>query len=69
MHFRPETTNTIEGRTAIELWDGDRRAATVYAQRAGLHIVFDPPYGVAPRSIAIEVQEPTGIQIGITTLD
>jgi len=63
MEFRP--SHTIDGRTAIELWDGPHRVATIYAQRAGLHIVFDPPYEPDQHTTAIEVQQPIGFLLGI----
>ena len=62
MHLRP-SSGTIDGRSAIELWDGDRHAATIYAQRAGLHIVCEDGYTPA---LATEPQKPLGVLIAIS---
>ena len=62
MHFRP--AETMDGRTAIEIWDGEQLAATLYALRSGLHLVCGPGY--EPADIAVEVQLPAGVLIGLT---
>lgn len=62
MEFRPSTTTP--GRSAIELWDGPDHVATIYAQRAGLHVVCNPPY--APEDLAIEVQLPAGLVVALS---
>lgn len=62
MYIKPAAP--IDGTSAVELWDGDRHAATIYAQRAGLHIVCEPGYETGP--LAVEVQQPTGLQVTIT---
>jgi hypothetical protein len=54
-------------RSAIDLQDDDGRpVATLYAQRAGLHIVCAPGYEIDGAGIAVEVQEPTGLDVGFT---
>ena len=63
MTFRP--SNTIDGRTAIELWEEGRQVATIYAHRAGLHIVFSEPYYPDPHGLYVEAQDPAGLMIGI----
>jgi hypothetical protein len=52
MEFRPAAT--IDGRSAIEVWDGPELAATIYAQRGGLHVVTEAPY--LPEDFAIELR-------------
>ena len=59
MHFRPREAGMIDGRSAVELWDHDRHVATIYAQRAGVHIVYQTGFG--PGELAVEVQQPYGV--------
>lgn len=60
-HFRP--SETIDGRTAIDLWWGNELAATIYVGRGGLHVVCAT--GFAPGALAVEVQLPYGVQVAI----
>ena len=59
MEFRP---SPIEGSSAVEIWDGPRRAATLYAQTSGLHLICEEGY--APDALELELQQ-SGLQIGI----
>jgi hypothetical protein len=63
MYFKPPSASTIQGRTAIEVWDAERHVATIYGQRGGLHLVCEP--GFEPVDLAIEPQQPYGVQIGL----
>jgi len=53
MTFHPPSKDTTPGRSAIELWDGDRQAATIYAGRAGIMIEFEPGYEAGNMEIGI----------------
>jgi hypothetical protein len=54
-------------RTAVELLDDDgHQVATIYATRAGLHIACAPRYELDGNGLAVEVQQPTGLQVAFT---
>ena len=54
-------------RTAINLLDDDGdQVATIYATRAGLHIACSPRYELDGNGLAVEVQQPTGLQVAFT---
>jgi hypothetical protein len=63
MTFKPPSKATTPGRTAIELWDGERQAATIYAGRAGLMVEFEPGYGAG--NIEIDVRPGSGVLLPI----
>jgi hypothetical protein len=65
MYIKP--SNPVPGSSAVELWDDERHAATIYAQRGGIHIICESGY--EPGHLAVEVQKPTGVQITITRAD
>ncbi len=65
MYIKP--AQPVDGTSAVELWDGNRKAATIYAQRAGVHIICEPGY--EPGQLAVEVQRPTGVLITITRVE
>lgn len=58
---------THGNQTAVDLLDSDgQQVATIYATRAGLHIQCGPRYELDGHGLAVEVQQPTGLQIAFT---
>jgi hypothetical protein len=60
LHFRPD--KTIGGRSAIDVYDNERHAATIYVTRSGLHVACESGY--APGKLTIE-RHPDGVQLEI----
>jgi hypothetical protein len=63
MNFRPPAAATTPGRTAIELWDGDRQAATIYAGRGGIRIEFERGYEAG--CLEIDIGQGKGVLVPI----
>lgn len=61
MEFRPAAT--IDGRSAIELWDGAAHVATVYAQREGIALICSGTY--TPENLELQLHAPAGVTFAI----
>jgi hypothetical protein len=68
MMLSPSSDRQVRaGRSAIDLLDDENhQVATIYATRAGLHIQCGPRYELDGNGLAVEVQQPTGLQIAFT---
>ena len=63
MTFRPREAAMMDGRSAVELWDGERHAATIYAGRAGIRIEFEPGYEAG--ELEVGVRQGSGVLVPV----
>ena len=64
MFLKPANNRLIPGRSAVEIWDGMRHVATVYAQQTCLQIVCESGAGIG--EITVQTHEPQSAQIEIS---
>lgn len=66
MQFRHAiAVGIIDPTNTIELWDGERLAATIHATRAGIHIECERGYEPDAHGLAVEIQRPYGVMVGL----
>jgi hypothetical protein len=65
MYLRP--AKPIAGTSAVELYDGHHPAATIYADRSGVHIVCQQGYETA--DLEHQVREPSGVQVTVRRIE
>jgi hypothetical protein len=66
MTFRQaEPAGLTDPTNTIELWEGERRVATLYAMSAGIHLECAPGYEPDAHCMVIEVQRPFGVIVGL----
>jgi len=70
MTFRPPAAaGPTDPTNTIELWDGERHAATIRATRTGLHLECGPGYEPDAHGMVIEVHRPFGVIVGLRRFD
>jgi len=69
LHLRPPGDAVLDGRSAIELWSGDRHAATLYCERPGVRLVFQPGWEPDGQSITVQVQRPVSLYVGFANFE
>jgi hypothetical protein len=66
MNFRQaEPAGVVDPTNAIEVWEGSRQVATIYAQARGLHVVCEPGYEPDEHGMVIDVHKPGGVIVGL----
>ena len=59
MDFRP--AKSVNGSSAIELWDGNQQIATIYAQALGVVVTTEGPWQPGP--LAIDVRPADAVHL------
>jgi len=67
MTFRQptEASGMADRENTVELWDGEQLAATIHTNRAGIHLECAPGWEPDSHGMAIEVQRPFGVVVGL----
>lgn len=66
MTFRaPAAAGMLDRTNTVELWDGDRHAATIHAQASGVHLICEPGYEPDQHGMVIEIGRSAGVSVGL----